>query len=194
MAGSYLQTVDGVALPDRTCGTGVAVLDGADSRAGYRWHVLHTRSRQEKVIAEVIGAAGATAFLPLQRKVMFYGHRKRVVEVPLFSCYVFLYGLAEHAYQCISAKRVAKILPVDDQDRLRHEITQLQVALARGATLGPTQFLTRGRRVRVARGPFLGVEGVVEDSLKEDRIVLKVHAIGRALSLEIDGSLLEPVD
>ena len=43
-------------------------------------------------------------------------------------------------------------------------------------------------------GPFKGIEGVVEETLKQDRLILKIQAVGRALSLEIDASLLEPID
>jgi len=46
----------------------------------------------------------------------------------------------------------------------------------------------------VLAGPFQGIEGVIDDTIRQDRLILKVHAIGRALGLEIDASLLEPVD
>lgn len=158
------------------------------------WHVIHTRSRQEKAVAEVLTSSGGQPYLPLHRRVVFYGHRRRVVEAPLFSCYLFLWGLPEHAYAAISTKRVAQIIPVRDQAALEVEIQQIRRALEAGAELGPYRYLVRGRRVRVSAGPFQGIEGLVEDHLREDRLVLNVHAIGRALALEIDASLLEPVD
>jgi hypothetical protein len=161
---------------------------------GFRWHVLHTRSRQEKAVAEVLSAAGGVPYLPLHRRVVFYGHRRRVVEAPVFSCYLFLWGLLEHAYVATSSKRVAQIIPVADQAMLTDEIGQVRRVLAAGGELGPYRFLVRGRRVRVTSGPFKEVEGLVEETLKQDRLILKVNAIGRALSLEIDASLLEPVD
>src|SRR4051812_12233101 len=65
---------------------------------GFKWHVLHTRSRQEKAEAEMMVGAGALPFLPVHRRVVFYGHRRRVVDVPLFTSYLFLWGLLEHAY------------------------------------------------------------------------------------------------
>jgi transcription antitermination factor NusG len=163
-------------------------------QVGFRWHVIHTRSRQEKAVADALEAAGGSPYLPLYRRVMYYGHRHRVVEAPLFSCYLFHWGLPEHAYPAVSNKRVSQILPVPDQVTLETEINQIRLALAAGAVLSPYRYLTRGRRVRVLSGPFEGIEGVIEDDIKQDRLILKVHAIGRALSLEIDASLLEPAD
>jgi transcription antitermination factor NusG len=168
--------------------------DGDRAALGFRWHVIHTRSRQEKAVAEVLLASGGTPYLPLHRRVMYYGHRKRVVEAPLFPCYLFLFGLPDHAYAAVTTKRVAQILPVTDQQALTDELAQVRRALEAGAELGPYRYLTRGRRARVSAGPFEGVEGLIEDHARQDRLILKVHAIGRALSLEIDASLLEPVD
>lgn len=167
---------------------------GSPPVASPRWFVLQTRSRQEKTVAQVIAAAGAECFLPLLRKVRYYGHRKRTVEAPLFSCYVFLRGFPFHAYQAISAKRANRIIEVPDQAQFESELKNIRLALDAGADLGPYRFFTRGRRARVTSGPFMGVEGIVEDKLKQDRLILKVNAIGRALSLEIDISLLEPLD
>jgi transcription antitermination factor NusG len=163
-------------------------------KLGFRWHVIHTRSRQEKAVAEVLAAAGGTPYLPVYRRAMYYGHRKRVVEAPLFSCYLFLWGLLDHAYLAVSTKRVAQIIPVPDQGTLSRELAQVRLVLEAGGDLGPYRFLTRGRRVRVTAGPFQGIEGVIDDTIRQDRLILKVHAIGRALGLEIDASLLEPVD
>jgi transcription antitermination factor NusG len=159
-----------------------------------RWYVLQTRSRQEKAVSEVVTGAGGECFLPLLRRVRFYAHRKRIVHVPLFSCYVFLRGFPYHAYPAISAKRAARLIQVPDQEQFEREIAHIRRAVEAGADLGPYRFFTRGRYVRVVSGPFQGIEGIVEDRLKQDRLILRVHAIGRALSLEVDASLLEPLD
>ena len=42
-------------------------------------------------------------------------------------------------------------------------------------------------------GPFRGVQGVIENWTKGDRLVLQIDALGRAASLEIDASLLKPI-
>jgi len=38
------------------------------------------------------------------------------------------------------------------------------------------------------------LEGVVEQRGRADRLILQIHALGRATSLEIDAGLLEPVE
>jgi transcription antitermination factor NusG len=165
-----------------------------DPGATGRWHVLHTRSRQEKALCEVLGRASISCYLPLVRHVRYYGHRRRVVEAPLFPGYVFLRGERDDAFFAVSTKRAAAIVDVPDQIELEHDLTQIRMALAGGLVGQAFAYLREGRRVRVARGPFAGLEGIVDERIGEDRIVLIVRALGRATSLEIDASLLEVLD
>jgi transcription antitermination factor NusG len=159
-----------------------------------RWTVLHTRSRQEKALAEVLAASGVECFLPLVRKVRYYGHRKRVVELPIFPSYLFLWGPVEAAYPAIASGRAVGMVRANDQARLDRELLHLRMALDGGAPLDPYPFLEQGRAVRVTAGPFRGIEGVVEDRRAPDRLILQIQTLGRATALEIDPSILEPID
>ena len=162
--------------------------------SGIRWHVLRTRSRQEKVVARLLRSSSIRHFLPLVRRVRYYGHRSRVVEQPLFTCYLFLHGTVEDTYVATATKRIVEVIAVADQQRITHELQQIQRAVEQGAELAMSAYLHVGRRVRVTAGPFRGIEGLVEDRRKASRLVLQVQVLGRATSVEIDAGLLEPAD
>jgi hypothetical protein len=85
---------------------------GAAIPGAARWHVIHTRSRQEKALAQTLTAAGIEHFLPLIRRAKFCGHRKRLIEEPLFACYMFLHGPREATYLATATKRVANVINV----------------------------------------------------------------------------------
>ena len=159
-----------------------------------RWYVLQTRSRHEKVVARTLHAAGIEHYLPLIEQVKYHGHRKRVVSKPMFSTYLFLRGSVDATYFALSTRRVAKVIPVSDQARLVHELSQIRQVVDLGGELDLYEYLTRGRHVRVTAGPFRDIEGIVEDRPRPSRLVLQVEALGRAMSLEIDASILEPAD
>src|ERR1700733_2554280 len=53
------------------------------------WYGLQTRPRHEKIVAQRLEERGVTAFLPLVSEVHRWSDRKKTVQVPLFSCYVF---------------------------------------------------------------------------------------------------------
>ena len=158
------------------------------------WQVLHTRARQEKAVARALLAAGIEHYLPLIRRTSYRGRRKGVVEEPLFACYLFLYGPLESAYFAVSTKRVANVIRVADQRCFVDELEQIHRSLDKGADLSPYRYLKVGRRVRVTAGPFRGIEGLIEDRARADRLVLQIAALGRATSLEIDADLLEAVE
>jgi transcription antitermination factor NusG len=52
----------------------------------------------------------------------------------------------------------------------------------------------KGVRVEVRSGPFQGLQGVIEDRAKESRLILQVDVLGRAVTLEIHGAQVEPID
>jgi transcription antitermination factor NusG len=157
------------------------------------WFVLHTKSRQEKAVADTLSAMGIAHFLPLTTQVRYYGKRKFTVELPLFPSYVFLRGSEMAAYESNRTKRIARIIHVFNQDQMDWELRNLYVAMENGASLDPFPFLTAGTRVEVRAGPFRGLQGVIDSRSKLNRLILQIDMLGRAVSLEIDAALLEPV-
>jgi len=158
------------------------------------WMVLWTKPRQEKAVGGLLEARGTVFYLPLIERVRFLRNRKFVSMVPLFPGYVFMTGELEDAYAAVSSKRVCQILQVPDQDGFVEEIEQIRQALSEGGSLDLYPFAVVGRRCRVVRGPFMGIEGVITERLGPARLVLHVAILGQGAALEIDTDLLEPVD
>jgi len=158
------------------------------------WFILHTRSRQEKVVFADLMAMGIGVFLPLFEEVKRYGRRKIARQKPMFPCYLFLRGTLDDTYRIDRTDRLARIIPVADQRKLEWELVNLHLAITRQAPLDPYPFLKVGIRAEVRSGPFRGLQGVIERRDAKDRILLQVDMLGRAMSLELDGAILEPVD
>ena len=156
------------------------------------WYVLHTRSRQEKALGDDLDAMGVDYLLPLVKTVRYYGRRKTEVELPLFPGYLFLHGTLEQVYEADRTRRVANIIKVADQAFLEDELRSIDCVLAQEGELDPHPYLHKGMWVEVRSGPFKGVQGVVEDR-KANRLILQIQVLGQASSLEIDGSLLDPI-
>ena len=158
------------------------------------WYVLHTKSRQEKVVAEFLTERQIRHVLPLVTKTTYCGKRKLKSELPLFPGYVFLKGSANDAYSVDRTKRLVRIIPVFDQLRLNLEIESLTRALAADKTFDPHPFLVAGTRVVVQSGPLRGTRGIIESRGNVHRLVLQIEILGQAVSMEIDAGLVEPVD
>jgi transcriptional antiterminator RfaH len=162
----------------------------ATLETGEKWSVLYVKSRQEKALADELAALGIRHFLPLIQHKRLYGKRKATVELPLFPGYLFLHGNIDEVYRADRTRRVSRIIPVVDQARLNWELRNIDLALAREATLDPFPFLVAGTRVEVRSGPLVGLQGVVEKRSKGDRLILQVDILGQATIVDIDGAEL----
>jgi transcriptional antiterminator RfaH len=158
------------------------------------WFVLRTKSRHEKALAGELRSRGIASFLPLITATKYYGGRKALVELPVFPGYLFLRGEVDQAYEADRTRHVAQIIKVTDQTRLDRELRNIHLALCGHAPLDPYPYLRAGVRVEVRDGPFRGLQGIVEERGRRDRLILQVEILGRAVALEIDPSLLDVVD
>jgi transcription antitermination factor NusG len=159
-----------------------------------RWWALQTRARQEKSVARELLQHEAPHFLPkLCKKVMYRG-RPRQSFVPMFAGYVFLFGTEDERVKALATNRVATVVPVLDQGRLYHDLTQVQRVVASRTPLEIEKWLTPGRRVRVRHGSFQGLEGVILAHRGESRLVIAVNFLGQGVSMEVDEMLLEAAE
>lgn len=159
-----------------------------------RWRVLHTLSRQERVLSSALSGMGIACFLPLRRHVLRRADRRIEADLPLFPSYVFLWGSRDDAFAADRTRRVAGIIEVSDQEGLEWELSNLHRAHRVEAPLDPYAALRVGLRARVASGPFAGLEGLVAARNRLTRLVLQVRMLGTAASLEVDAALVELID
>jgi len=159
-----------------------------------KWFVLHCKPRQEQCVADHLDAVGVSHYLPRIKQVRFYGKRKVKRELPLFPGYLFLNGRREDAYSVDRARGIVQVLDAPDQDTIDWELQNIRFALDHDAPLIACARLKVGTRVAVRAGPFKGMQGLVEANKAADRIVLQVSMLGRAMSVEIDASLLDRLD
>jgi transcription termination/antitermination protein NusG len=161
------------------------------------WFAVQTRPRHEKVVAQEVRDRGVTAFLPLVREVRGWSDRRKVVELPLFSCYIFVKLALRNderlrvlrlngALRFVGAAGVA--IPIPDE-----QILAVQSLLEQHLPFSSHPFLKIGQRVRVRSGALSGVEGILVARSGERTLVVSLNAIQRSLSVRIEGYDVEPI-
>ena len=161
------------------------------SEAGQRWSCLYTRPRHEKSIAVACESDGVRCYLPLVKSVKHYGKRKREHWLPLFPGYVFCCGEPAQTYSLGRLKNVLSVIEAHDQERLVGELREIGKALAVSAELETIPRLGKGKRVRIAAGPFRGIVGTVSEVRNRFRVLLSVSLTGRSIPLEVDAGVVE---
>lgn len=164
---------------------------------GLCWYAVHTRSRHEKMVSERLQERGLTVFLPLVKQTHRWSDRKKVVELPLFSCYVFVrmpLGGRERLKVC-STNGVLQIVgtgtegtPIPDE-----QIEAVRILLSEQLPWSEHPFLKIGQRVRIRGGAMDGVEGILLARNGDRTLVVSVDVIQRSLAVRIEGYHVEPV-
>lgn len=162
------------------------------------WYAVQTRARNEKVISERLQEQGLTTFLPLVTEVRRWSDRKKKVELPLFSCYVFVKLVASNneermrvyrtngVFRIVSMRGEAIPIPEEQIDALRTVVTQ-QVPWS------AHPFLKIGQRVRIRGGSLEGVEGVLLSHNGDRTLIISIDAIQRSLAVRVEGYDVEPL-
>jgi transcriptional antiterminator RfaH len=158
-----------------------------------RWFVLYTKARQEKALARDLLAYQVPFYLPLVKKTTLTRGRRQISFAPLFGGYVFLHGSEEERVRSLTTNRISRILPVDDQGQLVHDLRQVRQLIAANVPLTVESRMKPGQRVRVRQGAFAGVEGIVLKRRGETRLLVIVNFLQQGTSVEIDDFLLDPV-
>ena len=158
------------------------------------WWVAHTRSRNEKALANDLVHRGISYFLPMCWKVRRQRGRTLRSLLPLFGGYLFFCGGESHRLEVLRTNRVANLIEVKDQQKLLEELEQIEQALQAGAPLIPHKYIRAGQVCRVTAGPLADLLGIIVKAKNATRLVLQIDMLGQAASVEIDADMIEPVE
>jgi transcriptional antiterminator NusG len=161
------------------------------------WYAVQTKARHEKTVATRFEQEGIPTFLPLISEVHRWSDRKKTVQMPLFSCYVFVRAGA-------SSRDRLRICRVDGVFRIvgnRGEgivVPDEQIEAVRALTTSKLAwsehpFLKIGQRVRIRSGALNGIEGILMARNGDHTLVVSIDAIQRSLAVRIEGYDVEPV-
>lgn len=162
-----------------------------------RWYALHTRARHEKMVEHRLRECGMETYLPTVQEVHRWSDRKKRVEAPLFSCYLFV-RCALTPQDRNQIYRIGSVLGFvgggaagmaipDDQ------IESVRTLLSQTARWRSHPFVKAGQRVRIRGGALDGVEGIFVSENGDHSLVVSVDVIQRSLAVRIDGYDVEPV-
>lgn len=149
------------------------------------WYVLYTNPKAEKKVAEQLNKIGIETYCPLVTKIQQWSDRKKKVEVPLFSSYVFV-NVEEHKRDVVFAVRgVVRYLFWLGKPGivLEEEILEIQKMLLQNPIDVEVSNLQPGSSLLITEGPFKNQSGIVEEVTKNNiRLVLK--SIGVVLTIK----------
>lgn len=157
-----------------------------------RWRVLHVITNHEKRVAQHLQIRSIESYLPVYSERSRWTDRVVRLERPLFSGYVFVRFAPEARISVVSIPGVLRLLGETDRDTVGEmEIARIRQGLASGCVLLPHPGIFVGSPVRVLKGIFAGVEGIVTDFHQQCKVVMALSATQQCFSLEVDFADIE---
>jgi transcription antitermination factor NusG len=154
-----------------------------------RWLCVQVRSGSEFKSAFALKERGYESFVPAFEQKRTWSDRTKIVQVALFTGYVFLRFNAASAHPAVTAPGVLRFvgtgkipMPIEDS-----EIEALQLTTNAGLTCGPCAFFEIGEEVAVRLGPFASLKGKIVRFQNTQRLVLSVNRIEKSIFVEVDG-------
>jgi transcriptional antiterminator RfaH len=160
---------------------------------GRNWWAVYTKARQEKALARELYAQSVPFYLPLVTRTILVRGKRVESLLPLFTGYIFLYIDDDERLKALKTNRTSQLIPAPAGEKLRSDLRHVQRLIEAKAPLTVEQRLFPGTRVRVKSGPFMGVEGVVEEQRGQSRLIVEVTFLQQSVSVQIDELLVEPV-
>ncbi len=149
------------------------------------WFVLYTNPNFEKKVAEDLNKIGVEAYCPTQIVVRQWSDRKKKVELPLFTSYVFV-NIEEHKRDVVfNTKGVVRYLywlgkPGIVKDE---EISSIKNFLKENRSGVEVSCLNIGDRIILKEGVFKDRSGIIQ-SIHKNSIQLMLDSIGVVLTIK----------
>ena len=155
----------------------------------YFWYAVYVKSRTEKKAEIELQIQEIETFLPLQRKLRQWSDRKKWVETPLISGYLFVkasrkeYDLILQSNYVVSYVRFegkAAIVPDYQIEYLKLMLKQdsSEIEITR-------EKLKPGQLIEVVAGPLIGLKGKLQKIKGKNKVAIELEQLGYSALVEI---------
>lgn len=153
------------------------------------WYAVYTKSRAEKKVQLELEYQGIEHFLPLQKRLRQWSDRKKWVETPLISGYIFVnITLAEYdkvlrtngVVSYVRFEGKAAQIPEDQIETIKHLLRQSEIEV----NISQENFKT-GDSIEVIGGPLIGIRGTLVSFKGKKRVALQLKQLNLSFLIDL---------
>ena len=165
------------------------------------WYVAHTRVNQELLIKKKLDELGIENFLPLDEQLRDTPFGRKTIRVPLIHGMIFIRTdkmtsfslLNEYSLNMVYLKDIEGRGSLVVPDKQMEDFMFLLDFSPEGIEI-LNKDLKRGDRVRVIKGPLVGLEGELVRLRGHKRVVIRLEGVASIATSYIPGSFLEKIE
>ena len=157
------------------------------------WHVIYTKSRCEKAVADKLSLSGVEVYCPLLKKKKHWSDRWKWVEEPLFRSYCFVnvdekdrelvfsvQGVVRYVYHCGQPATIRE----KEMNLLKNWLMQYDHDSIEATNLNAND------RIRIRSGAFMDQEAEVLES-KGNYALLLLKDLGLQVKVDLRKNVIE---
>lgn len=152
------------------------------------WYILYTRSKFEKKILMQIPEMDVEGYLPLQTVTRKWSDRLKKIQIPFFSNYIFVRASMEKCASLLQIPGALKFVSFQGEPAYipDKEIQKIRLIEANQVAVENVSYYVSGDKVKIMKGVFHGIEGILIWKIKETRFVIRIPMFRQAISFEIN--------
>ncbi len=161
-----------------------------------KWYAVYTNPRAEKQVHTRFLETGIESFLPLQKTVRQWSDRKKIIEKPLLSSYVFVKVTAKEFPFVYKTTGVVKFVSFEGKPVSipQNQIDNLKLLVNSDAEIEVTgQPLAKGDKVKVVNGSLIGLTGELISIGGRKRVVVRIDKLEQNIIVTIPVTFLKKV-
>jgi transcriptional antiterminator RfaH len=158
-----------------------------------KWYAIYTNPRAEKQVRDRLMEAGVEVFLPLQKTYRIWSDRKKLVEVPLLSSYVFVKVTPLEFPKVYQSSGVVRFITFEGQPASipQNQIDNLRLLINSDTDIEVTsEKFAQGDFVEVIRGSLVGLTGELVKTGSHSRVVVRIDRLDQNLIVNIPMTFL----
>ncbi|HET8963076.1 MAG TPA: UpxY family transcription antiterminator [Chitinophagales bacterium] len=160
----------------------------------FRWYVVYTCPNSEKKVHTSLEQKNIISFLPLKKVTRQWSDRRKIIEIPLFPNYIFVYTTKQERFKVLDISGVSRYIMYNKCPATisENEITTLKkLIINKEAVI--EQYL-EGDKINIVDGPFNGLTGIIFERKGKTRFGVRLESINRSISVELNGSSIRKID
>jgi len=161
-----------------------------------KWYALYTHPRAEKQVYQRLIEKSVVTFLPLQKTYRMWSDRKKLVEKPLLSSYIFVKTRSKHFPEVYKTQGVVKFVTFEGHPASipQKQIDNLRLLINSDEEIEvSSEKFAQGDNVEVVSGSLVGLTGELIRIGSKNRVIVRIDRLDQNLILKIPKTFLKRI-
>ena len=153
-----------------------------------KWFAVYTAYKREKIVAKMLQKKGIEVFLPLQKIHKQYQRTRRIVELPLINCFVFVKIMKPNYVPVLETEHVIRFVKIGQNliSIPNHEIELIKRIIGSQVSVeAGIRSLQSGDEIEVIAGALSGLKGKFLKQESKYNFLVELEVMGYEMRLQL---------